>query len=92
MEYSIHVIVKNRGNTVFESTKTAQEMKELHIPQKQVQTDNEPLPMLKEGDVYHLCSAVDVGNGINGHRVENEGRGGKLLVAVCISGAEYEDS
>ena len=62
MDYSIRVVVKNRGNTVFESAKTAQEMKELHVPQKQLHTDNEPLPMLKEGAMHHLCSAVEVGN------------------------------
>lgn len=92
MEYSIHVLIKNRENTVFESTKTAQEMKDQHIPQKQLHTDNEPLPMLREGDMYNLCSAVEVGVRIKGQSVEDEGRGGILLVAVCLNGTQCEDN
>lgn len=60
MEYSVHVVVKKFGETQFESTKTAEEMKQRGILQKALQTDSEPLPLLREGDMYYLCSAVEV--------------------------------
>lgn len=60
MDYSIHVVIKKNEEVVFESTKSALEMKEKHIPQKELQTDSEPLPLLKEGTLYHLTTAVDV--------------------------------
>ena len=60
MEYSIHVVVKKCGETQFESTRTAEEMRQKGIPQKVLQTDTEPLPLLREGDMYYLCSAVEV--------------------------------
>ena len=60
MDYSIHVVIKKNEEIVFESTKSALEMKEKHIPQKELQTDSEPLPLLKEGTLYHLTTAVDV--------------------------------
>lgn len=60
MECSIHVVIKKSDEVVFESSKTASEMKEKNIPQKELQTDSEPLPMLKEGPLYHLTTAIDV--------------------------------
>lgn len=60
MECSIHVVIKKSDEIVFESSKTASEMKEKNIPQKELQTDSEPLPMLKEGPLYHLTTAIDV--------------------------------
>ena len=60
MDYSIHVVIKKDEEIVFESTKSALEMKEKHIPQIELRTDSEPLPLLKEGTLYHLTTAVDV--------------------------------
>ena len=60
MEYSIHVVVRKYGETQFESTRTAEEMRKKGIPQKALQTDTEPLPLLHEGEMYYLCSAVEV--------------------------------
>ena len=60
MDYSIHVVVKKCGEIQYESTKTAEEMRQKGIQQKALQTDTEPLPLLREGDMYYLCSAVEV--------------------------------
>ena len=60
MQSEITVTISHQNEVVFSSTKTAQSMKEEGYQQPDLQTDNEPLPKLKEGELLYLGAAIEV--------------------------------
>lgn len=60
MQSEITVTISHQNEVVFSSTKTAQSMKEEGYQQPDLQTDNEPLSKLKEGELLYLSAAIEV--------------------------------
>ena len=78
MQSEITVIISHQDEVVFSSTKTAQSMKEEGYQQPDLQTDNEPLPKLKEGELLLLSASIEVILKTTALYVEDEGRNGKV--------------
>ena len=56
----------------------AQSMKDEGYEQPSLQTDTEPLPKLKEGELLYLSAAIEVWMGIAPWCIEDERRSGTL--------------
>ena len=60
MDLSVCVTIRDDDETVFEKEISAQQMRDSNYQQEQLNTDNEPLPKLKEGELFYLAAAVNV--------------------------------
>lgn len=58
------VTIRDDDKTVFERVISAQQMRDSNYQQEQLNTDNEPLPKLKEGELFYLAAAINVEMGM----------------------------
>lgn len=64
MQSAISVTITHQNEALFSSTIMAQSMKDEGYEQPSLQTDTEPLPKLKEGELLYLSAAIEVWMGI----------------------------
>ena len=60
MNLSVNVKMWGDDGTEFEKEISAQQMRDSNYQQEQLHTDIEPLPKLKEGELFYLAAAVNV--------------------------------
>lgn len=60
MNLSVSVTIRDDDGSLFEKEISAQQMRDSNYQQEQLNTDTEPLPKLKEGELFYLAAAVSV--------------------------------
>lgn len=60
MNSYISCSIKKGDNVIFTMTKSAEDMKHQGVSQIHLKTDEEPLPLSKENEVYYLGLAAEV--------------------------------
>ena len=60
MQSAISVTISHQNEVIYSNAKTAQSMKDEGYQQPSLQTDIEPLPKLKEGELLYLGAAIEV--------------------------------
>ena len=60
MQSAISVTISHQNEVLYSNVKTAQSMKDEGYQQPSLQTDVEPLPKLKEGELLYLSAAIEV--------------------------------
>lgn len=78
MQSAISVTISHQNEVIYSNAKTAQSMKDEGYQQPSLQTDIEPLPKLKEGELLYLGAAIEVWVGVASLRIEDEGGGGTI--------------
>lgn len=101
MQSAISVTISHQNEVIYSNAKTAQSMRDEGYQQPSLQTDIEPLPKLKEGELLYLSAAIEVWVGIAPLRVEDEGGGGAISLQPYrqeggggedVQGAEGEEA
>ncbi|OAO17557.1 hypothetical protein AV274_0696 [Blastocystis sp. ATCC 50177/Nand II] len=59
MQSAISVTISHQNEVIYSNAKTAQSMKDEGYQQPSLQTDIEPLPKLKEGELLYLGAAIE---------------------------------